>query len=86
MKSVSFSSDAWADFLYWVEKDQKKLKKINSLIEEINRTPFSGSGKPEPLKFKLSGYWSRRIDKTNRLVYKVEIEKIIIISCRGHYS
>ncbi|MCF6356481.1 MAG: Txe/YoeB family addiction module toxin [Draconibacterium sp.] len=85
MKTISFTNEAWTDFLYWVEKDQKKLKKINLLIAEINRNPFKGSGKPEPLKFKLAGYWSRRIDKTNRLVYKIENERITIISCKGHY-
>lgn len=85
MMFITFSTEAWKDFLFWVETDQKKLQKINSLIAEINRTPFKGSGKPEPLKFKLTGYWSRRIDKANRLVYKIEMDKIIIISCKGHY-
>lgn len=85
MKTISFSTEAWADYLYWVDADQKKLKKINSLIEEITRTPFKGIGQPEPLKHKLSGYWSRRIDRENRLVYRVSPDKIAIISCKGHY-
>ena len=76
---------AWTDYLSLMDSDQKKLKKINSLIEEITRTPFKGSGKPEPLKFKLAGFWSRRIDRENRLVYSVKSNKITIISCKGHY-
>ena len=85
MNFISFSKIAWADYTYWVNSDQKKLKKINSLIEEITRTPFEGTGQPEPLKHQLSGFWSRRIDKENRLIYKVETDKIEIISCKGHY-
>ena len=86
MKSLSFSPEAWEDISFWAENDQKKLKKINTLIEEISKTPYSGTGKPEPLKFKLSGYWSRRIDKKERIVYRVDREKIIIVSCKGHYK
>jgi toxin YoeB len=86
MKVISFSVEAWSDYLYWSENDQKILKRINKLISEIQGTLFKGSGKPEPLKFRLSGYWSRRIDIKNRLIYKVEAEKIIIISCRWHYT
>ena len=85
MKNISFTKLAWNDYLLWIESDQKKLKKINALIEEIIRTPFKGSGKPEPLKFKLAGFWSRRIDRENRLVYSVKSDKILIISCKGHY-
>lgn len=85
MNTISFTSEVWSDYLYWVEKDQKILKKINKLIEEIQRTPFKGSGKPEPLKFNLTGYWSRRIDIKERLIYRIGKEKILIISCRGHY-
>ncbi len=85
MKSISFTKEAWIDYLYWVNSDQKKLKKINSMIEEITRTPFEGTGQPEPLKYRLSGFWSRRIDKENRLVYTIYTDKIEIISCKGHY-
>ena len=85
MRNITFSKYAWDDYLSWIKNDQKKLKKINSLIEEITRTPFKGSGKPEPLKFKLAGFWSRRIDIENRLVYSVKSDKILIISCKGHY-
>lgn len=85
MKTISFTSEAWTDYLYWVENDQKILKKINKLIEEIQRTPFKGSGKPEPLKFNLTGHWSRRIAIKDRLIYRIESEKILVISCKGHY-
>jgi toxin YoeB len=85
MKSLSFSPEAWEDILYWAQNDHKKLKKIIILIDEIRKTPFNGTGKPEPLKFKLSGYWSRRIDEKERIVYRVDTEKIIIATCKGHY-
>jgi len=86
MKNISFTKSAWTDYLYWAETNQKKVKKINLLIQEITRTPFKGSGQPEPLKHQLSGYWSRRIDNENRLVYCVENDSIEIISCKGHYK
>lgn len=86
MITISFTADAWNDYLFWAENDQKILKKINKLIEEIKRTPFKGSGKPEALKFNLKGYWSRRIAIKDRLIYRIEKERILIISCRGHYS
>ena len=76
---------AWDDYLYWQAQDKKILKRINVLIEEIKRTPFEGRGKPEPLKGNLSGYWSRRIDDVNRIVYFEENHMIYVISCRGHY-
>ncbi len=85
MRNISFTKTAWTDYLSWIKRDQKRLKKINSLIEEITRTPFKGSGKPESLKFDLTGFWSRRIDKENRLVYSVKSGEIKIISCKGHY-
>jgi len=85
MRNISFTKSAWADYRLWIELDQKRLKKINALIEEITRTPYKGSGKPEPLKFNLTGYLSRRIDNKNRLVYSVDSERITIISCKGHY-
>lgn len=77
---------AWDDYLYWQTQDKKTLKRINILVEEIKRTPFEGRGKPEVLKDNLSGYWSRRIDETNRIVYFVQNDVVYVISCRGHYS
>ena len=69
-----FTDEAWKDYLYWFENDKKQLKKINELLKEIERSPFEGIGKPEPLKFNLKGFWSRRIDHEHRIVYKVESE------------
>lgn len=77
---------AWEDYLYWQIQDKKTLKRINALIKDIQRNVFEGIGKPEPLKGNLSGWWSRRIDETNRLVYYMQDEVIYIISCRGHYD
>ncbi|MDF2529438.1 MAG: toxin YoeB [Gammaproteobacteria bacterium] len=82
----NFTDEAWEEYTSWQEKDKKTLKKINALLKEIARTPFEGSGSPEPLKFNLSGFWSRRISKKDRLVYSVENNEIIIISCASHYS
>ena len=76
---------AWEDYLFWQKTDKKVLKRINVLIKSCERTPFSGIGKPEPLKNELSSYWSRRIDQTNRLVYRVQDDTLIIIQCRFHY-
>lgn len=83
--SILFMDDAWDDYLYWQQTDKSMLKKINSLIKEISRTPFQGTGKPEPLKENLSGFWSRRINHEHRLVYTVEDGKVIILQCRYHY-
>jgi toxin YoeB len=80
-----FSDDAWEDYLYWQATDKSVMKKINTLIKEIERTPFEGSGKPEPLKHNLSGWWSRRINLEHRLVYKIENDTVIISQCRFHY-
>ena len=80
-----FSDDAWEDYLYWQSTDKAVLKKINSLIKEIERTPFEGSGKPEPLKYNLAGWWSRRINLEHRLVYKIENDAVVISQCRFHY-
>jgi toxin YoeB len=77
---------AWEDYLYWQTQDKKMLKRINALIADIKRSPFEGIGKPEPLKHDLSGYWSRRIDETNRIVYFEQGGTVYIISCRGHYG
>jgi toxin YoeB len=84
MKKV-WEDSAWDDYLYWQNTDRKMLNKVNELIKSCERTPFSGIGKPEPLKENLKGYWSRKIDKEHRLVYKVEGETIIISQCRFHY-
>ncbi len=83
---ITFSENAWDDYMYWQDTDKKYVKKINSLIKEIKRTPFHGSGKPEPLKYNLSGYWSRRIYNEHRLVYKVVNNTLEIIACRFHYK
>lgn len=77
---------AWEDYLYWQTQDKKTLKKVNTLIKDIQRNPFEGIGKPEALKKNLSGLWSRRIDDTNRIVYYQEDETIYIIACKGHYE
>jgi toxin YoeB len=82
---VVFASHAWEDYLYWQQNDRRTLKRINRLIEEIRRTPFEGTGKPEPLKHGLSGYWSRRIDQVHRIVYTVDDEAVYIAQLRYHY-
>jgi toxin YoeB len=85
MRDLIWDSKAWQDYLYWQSQDKKTLKRINRLIQNTLTSPFEGIGKPEPLQESLSGYWSRRIDETNRLVYRVSDEYIKIISCRYHY-
>ncbi len=82
---LSWTDEAWKDYLYWQNQDKKTLRRINKLIAETMRSPFTGIGKPEALKENLSGFWSRRIDDTNRLVYAVDDTAITIISCRYHY-
>ena len=82
---IIFVEYAWEDYLYWQTTDKKLLKKINLLIKEIERTPFEGTGKPEPLRHALSGWWSRRINHEHRLVYKVEQDAVIVLQCRYHY-
>lgn len=77
---------AWDDYMYWQGQDKKTLKRINNLVKDIQRNPFEGIGKPEPLSENMSGWWSRRIDETNRIVYKAENEAIVIASCKGHYT
>ena len=81
-----FTTDAWDDYLYWQGQDKKTLKRINLLIQDAQRQPFTGLGKPEPLKENLSGYWSRRIDDTHRLVYAVQDDDLEIVACRYHYQ
>ena len=82
---IIFSSQGWEDYLHWQSTDQKLLKRIHELIKEITRTPFQGTGKPEPLRHALGGYWSRRINDEHRLVYKVEDDAVLIAQARYHY-
>jgi toxin YoeB len=84
MKKI-FLDQGWEDYLYWQKTDKGLLKKLNSLIKEIESTPYTGSGKPEPLKYNLGGWWSRRITQEHRLIYKIEEETIVILQCRYHY-
>lgn len=86
MRAIHFVPEAWGQYLYWQGQDKKTLKRINALIAEAARTPFEGIGKPEALRGDLSGYWSRRIDETNRLVYRATDTNIVIIACRFHYD
>ena len=83
--SILFLSDGWNDYQFWVKHDKKMLKRINELIKQCQRTPFEGTGKPEPLKGNLAGWWSRRIDHEHRLVYKVDNIGLVILQCRKHY-
>ncbi|WP_174889597.1 Txe/YoeB family addiction module toxin [Candidatus Williamhamiltonella defendens] len=82
---LTWSVEAWDDYLYWQETDKKTVKKINELIKDASRTPFEGKGKPEPLKHNLAGFWSRRITTGHRLVYAVSDDALLIASCRYHY-
>ena len=84
--NILFTETAWEDYCYWQNQDKKTLKKINRLLNDIKRHNFTGIGKPEPLKNELSGFWSRRIDGKNRIVYKIENDIIQIIQCKGHYD
>ena len=81
-----WTDDAWEDYLYWSSQDKKTLKKINQLLKDVDRNGDAGLGKPEPLKYEFQGFWSRRIDDVNRLVYKIEDGNIVIVHCRGHYE
>jgi toxin YoeB len=82
---LAWATPAWEDYLYWQKTDKQKLKRINRLIKATQRQPFEGLGDPEPLKHNWSGYWSRRIDKEHRLVYKVTDDQLYIVQCRYHY-
>ncbi|MEE8365385.1 MAG: Txe/YoeB family addiction module toxin [Gammaproteobacteria bacterium] len=83
---LSWTREAWSDYIYWQGQDKKTLKRINKIIMDTRRSPFEGIGKPESLKENLAGFWSRRIDDANRLVYAVDDGQLIIISCRYHYG
>lgn len=84
--NITFSKNAWEDYTSWLTEDRKMLKKINDLIKDIQRTPFEGRGKPEPLKYELSGFWSRRIYREHRLVYQISGDEMLIYSCKYHYD
>ena len=85
-RTLTWAQAAWDDYLAWQQQDRKTLRKINALIRDTMRHPFEGTGAPEPLRGNLTGLWSRRIDKANRLVYQVRQDTIIIFACMGHYS
>ena len=84
--SLLWTDEAWKDYLYWQSQDRKSLKRINQIVRDIQRSPYEGIGKPEPLKGNLSGWWSRRVDETNRVVYRQKGDSIEIAQCRGHYG
>lgn len=84
--NIQFSSKAWEDYLYWQQIDKKILKTINELLKDISRSPYEGTGKPEPLKHALSGFWSRRITDEHRLVYRVENNVVKVAAARYHYE
>lgn len=86
MGNIVFSEQAWQEYLSWQTEDKKTLKRINQLLQDISRNGNEGMGKPEALKHNLSGYWSRRIDEKNRLVYRIAGENIEIIQCKNHYN
>ena len=86
MRAIRFVPDAWDAYLYWQDQYKKTLKRLNQLINAVARDPFIGIGKPEPLRGELSGYWSRRIDEVNRLVYRATDTEIVIVTCRFHYD
>ena len=85
MKKIWFD-EAWEDYTYWQTQDKKTLKRINMMLKDIERGNFDGIGKPEPLKGDMSGFWSRRIDDVNRLVYRIRGDVMEIVSCKGHYE
>ena len=81
-----WSDDAWEEYIAWQMQDKKTLKRINLLLKDVERHPFEGIGKPEPLRGELSGFWSRRIDEKNRLLYRLSRDSLEILSCKGHYD
>lgn len=85
MRTISFTSSAFEEYNEWFETNMQVIDRIKTLIRDIDREPFKGIGKPEPLKGNWSGYWSRRIDLEHRLVYKITAEQILIVKCKGHY-
>ena len=85
-RKLAWTDAGWSDYVYWQSQDKKTLKRINTLVADIKRSPFEGIGEPESLRQNLSGFWSRRIDEANRLVYAVDNTHITIIACRYHYE
>ena len=85
MINITFTNKAWEEYCYWQSQDKKTLKKINTILADIQRDNFVGIGKPEPLKNNFAGYWSRRIDSSNRLIYRINNNHIEILQCKGHY-
>ena len=85
-RQIAFTNAAWQDYVWWQTQDRKTLRRINLLVEAVLREPFTGIGKPEQLRENLSGYWSRRIDESNRLVYAVEDDQSVVVGCRYHYD
>ncbi len=85
-RNINWNPDAWTDYLAWLEQDRTLFTRINLLIGECLRTPFTGTGKPEPLRHNLQGYWSRRITAEHRLVYRVTDEEVHLVSCKTHYQ
>ena len=86
MTNLTFTNKAWEEYCYWQSQDKKTLKRINTILADIQRDNFEGIGKPEPLKNNFAGYWSRRIDNTNRLIYRINNNQIEILQCKGHYE
>ena len=86
LSRITWTLAAWEDYQYWQGQDRKTIKRINALLQECLRDPFDGIGKPEPLKENLSGFWSRRIDEANRLIYRVDAHDLVVIACRYHYE
>ena len=86
MGNITFTERAFDDYLYWQVQDKRMLKRINLLLKDIDRNHYEGLGKPEPMKENLTGYWSRRIDDTHRLVYRVQNGQIEVYQCKGHYD
>lgn len=86
MGNITFTERAFDEYLYWQTQDKRMLKRINQLLKDIDRNHFEGIGKPEPLRENMAGYWSRRIDDTHRLVYRIVNEQIEVYQCRGHYD
>ena len=86
MINIAFTTRAWEEYCYWQSQDKKTLKRINTILADIQRDNFVGIGKPEPLKNNFAGYWSRRIDTSNRLIYRINNNQIEILQCKGHYE
>ncbi len=86
MSRILFTEHAWEEYIYWQTQDRRTLRRINQLLRDIQRDPFDGIGKPEPLRGELSGFWSRRIDECNRIVYRVKDDIVELLQCKGHYD